>query len=1274
MKLLSNHLWTMLLLSGLMLSSCLDEDYYLNQIKNKYQHDWVKLFGTMDPNQDWSMAHHVTATFDLTHEAEGEQLVRIFTDHPLHKGCKLLAQTTINGTGTVSFDILKGSKDAYVRVTDADNHITFEGYFQIERDGMTVNSRTIGNRLLSRAINDGRSWQEDKKTAPVGTVKRDGNNEMDELYGTASGNIDLGNVHYFDHYNHSGHVTLEFANSFYPIIHDANNGNAIFEEGKDNRDISTDGVEYVTTGDTEITLTYAFGATGFYNCFGYFYWNPSAGQTYTNAHKIILMNDARPQNNLRYSTDGQKTWSEASTFASGSGLGNLILHGEDRYIENPTDEDKADAITPTHVVGTQYRLVYYGDDYSHEASYIFPEGTHIGFFIYTNYWEIGNTTDDDDNNNGRFAYDTSYSPLTASTDQYRKNIVYSIPAYNQEIKEYYNYRVNTNSEVVNTNRGEISAVTYRYHNQIILGFEDGTDKDMNDILLLVDANVQTNEGEIEDIEGLSWIIACEDLGSTGDYDFNDAVFLVTHIGGESKLTVTPLAAGGTLPLEVLYNDRNISDYANQGSIDFHKSINNSANALSSGLWKQINVDGGTVTPGNSITIQENVNPNYSINEIMNYFKVKVDKGYGNSIYITKNEYENTEDRVKAPQMIILPGSWNWPKEAVIITQGYPDFSNWNSNSDANLRWYTNPKAEHLVSYSNIESGGGGNTSDTPSEEEQYKPKTIEVRVKDVNGNTQTHTLSTYEHGTYHNEVIDLKASWFSNQGNTITVVLKDNSLPVSAGLGDNISLGNSDGGSLEGEVTYAEWQSAVIGDKIPFRFWCDASEVSYIEIKPTDYLIFDDYENGQKYAAWGNLENSTTGSASYHEIIDYEGSKVLHYHNDTDLGQGQAYLCEIVYTGLDGKITNGKTYMLSMRIKGSNYGSFSGGFRTSDSQGTGQLDVSVTTEWQTVMIPITCTGDGTVRMLFDLGRYAGDIWFDDLQLEELGTETTILTQDNHSGLSSWGNNSTRNNINLLTITNTNKNQANQYWQSQIEFQTGLTFRKGENYVLKMKIKGTEQGTISSLLQNGDIPASNRPTIDITGNDWQIIEKTLEFKSNEVTEANLLMFDIGNYKGDLEIERIQLTLPGGSTSIVNRQEVNWTIRQSQESPRVGNANPYLQIYNPSFTGIGDVQFRYRAANNFVKEQFYKLTLRIKGDNNGSIQTFLQRIVGEGNNAKYTDASEQKTITVSNGDYQTVTVYFKTKDMDMNGAKYLLFSIGTYVGNIYIDDLKLSTFTK
>ena len=117
---------------------------------------------------------------------------------------------------------------------------------------------------------------------------------------------------------------------------------------------------------------------------------------------------------------------------------------------------------------------------------------------------------------------------------------------------------------------------------------------------------------------------------------------------------------------------------------------------------------------------------------------------------------------------------------------------------------------------------------------------------------------------------------------------------------------------------------------------------------------------------------------------------------------------------------------------------------------------------------------------------------------------------------------------------------------------------------------------------------------------------------------------------------------------------------------------LRFYNPSSANAGSVQMRYQAANNFVKNQYSKLTLSIRGDKAGSIQTFLQRIVGSGNNA-YSDASDLKTISVGNGDFQTVTVYLKTRDMDMNGAKYLLFNMGEFVGSVYIKDLVLTTFT-
>lgn len=1264
------------------ITSCLDDDYYFEQAKKYYNKQWLKLIGPIPVEHDWSVAQQINATFDLTQEAEGEQLVCIYTHHPLDKNCRLLARTTINGTGEVKFDMLKNHKDVYVRVTNTHQEITFEGYFMLEGTNLAVTPQTIATRLLSRLINDERAWAENC-TIELADARRDGLNEYRELNGSIDEPVDMMHLHYFEHNKHTERVCLNFRDSIYPIIHDANDQTAIFKESRDNRAMATQGVEYVTQSPTEIELTYIFGATGFYNSFGYFYWNPNDPETYKNAHKIVLMNDARPQNNIRYSLNGETSWDEATTFSRGSGFSDLIVSGD----ENPYDEvEGSDPITPTHIVGTKYKLVYYGEDYAQEPTYTFPEGTHIGFFIYNNYVK---------KSDGQYAYDVTDSPLDMSNnDSYHKNLVFSLPEYNADIKEYYNYRIleEKKDTVTGVNGiGEVSAVTYNYKGHTILGFEDGIDKDMNDILLMVDADVRTDQGVIEDIEEESFIIACEDLGNTGDYDFNDVVFKVSHVGGSDKLNIIPLASGGTLPVELHYKDLNDSisnictfrPNATESDDDFHKLIDPNATMKENSFnpYKPLNVrKGQDIIPGDTITITVPID--YTINK--NQFIVEVKKGYGTSLYIEKGSIyieENMKDSAhnKAPQMMILPGNWNWPTEGTLILDAYPDFGGWTRNEEASAFWYNNRETEYLVDYTSTEGEGedtpGGGEGGQEPDEPDYTP--VDIPVTGINN--QQITLSTQKHATHYNEVIYIPENYFSPQGSVITIVAKQGvNQTVSAGINNTYSLGISDNGTLVGSISANELRNYVTNDTVPLHFWCDAANIASITIAPMDYLVYDDYENGQKYAAWGNLENATPGSASYLEIIEnYEGTNnnVLHYHNNKDLGVGNAYLCELVYGNLDNKITNGKTYMLSLRIKGSaTTGSFSGGFRTSDSQGTGQLDVSVTTEWQTIEVPITCTGNGTVRMLFDLGRYAGDIWFDDLQLEELGTETTILTQDNHSGLSSWGNNSTLNNINLLTITNTNKNQADEFWQSQIEFQTGLTFRKGENYVLKMKIKGTEQGTISSLLQNGDIPASNRPTIDITGNDWQIIEKTLEFQSDQVTEANLLMFDIGYYKGDLEIERIQLTLPGGSTSIVNRQEVNWTIRQSQESPRVGNANPYLQIYNPSSTGIGDVQFRYRAANNFVKEQFYKLTLRIKGDNNGSIQTFLQRIVGEGNNAKYDDASEQKTITVSNGDYQTVTVYFKTKDMDMNGAKYLLFSIGTYVGNIYIDDLKLSTFTK
>lgn len=104
--------------------------------------------------------------------------------------------------------------------------------------------------------------------------------------------------------------------------------------------------------------------------------------------------------------------------------------------------------------------------------------------------------------------------------------------------------------------------------------ERSSDRDVNDLIFLlkgyeeIDGDKTIKPKEEVNEEGFYWIWALEDLGSTGDFDFNDLVMrisdiavttTITNAGGvegatEEKvvreLRFRPLAAGGTLPVHV----------------------------------------------------------------------------------------------------------------------------------------------------------------------------------------------------------------------------------------------------------------------------------------------------------------------------------------------------------------------------------------------------------------------------------------------------------------------------------------------------------------------------------------------------------------------------------------------------------------------------------------------------------------------------------------------------------------------------------------------------
>ncbi len=243
-----------------------------------------------------------------------------------------------------------------------------------------------------------------------------------------------------------------------------------------------------------------------------------------------------------------------------------------------------------------------------------------------------------------------------------------------------------------------------------LSFEDGdiimdggnysrtsNDFDMQDIVFLID-NVAPHE--VIDKETpytpdvpYEWVIATEDLGTLDDFDFNDVVFGVSNPvteNGKTTVTIHALAAGGTLPIYLLYNDEIIKpEGTNDG--EFHSWFSGNHSSDTPINVKSIREEGIKYT----LTVDEN----FSISCCqgvkdgnMGGFKVRVVKSNGEVTEILPPFIpENGQGEQEAPQMICVPNTWLWPTERTHILSPYPRFKDWTNNQDANHDWHENPQ-------------------------------------------------------------------------------------------------------------------------------------------------------------------------------------------------------------------------------------------------------------------------------------------------------------------------------------------------------------------------------------------------------------------------------------------------------------------------------------------------------------------------------------------------------------------------------------------------------
>lgn len=176
-------------------------------------------------------------------------------------------------------------------------------------------------------------------------------------------------------------------------------------------------------------------------------------------------------------------------------------------------------------------------------------------------------------------------------------------------------------------------------------------------------------------EPQTFIFACEDLGTSDDFDFNDVVFSVSHVAGETKAVVTVLAAGGTLDAYIVYDNSELGEVHSMLGAEAGMMTNTSEKGIThTHAGKEISVAGDWTLASNSYK-----------------FRVRVVNLEGNSSH---SEYVEAPKEGEAPQMIILPSEWEWPTERTNIKDAYPDFIKW--TKDATISDWNTKKVESLV--------------------------------------------------------------------------------------------------------------------------------------------------------------------------------------------------------------------------------------------------------------------------------------------------------------------------------------------------------------------------------------------------------------------------------------------------------------------------------------------------------------------------------------------------------------------------------------------------
>lgn len=724
------------------LSSCADS--WEEMRKEKYEKEWVKTFGEVDPNHTWNLATQVTADLAIKEDALTEYTFKVYTSDPIWgTDAKLLAKATVKtdeigyAETQIKFDAPSSQERYYITRTDSHGRRLLKvSDIENKKIGVKFGITNAGSRGLHEEESFDSLKIENPYTEDIirgylenakGINERDGSQWNVGLIGdivktTANGDLPIGDGFAYkgdennpDKYifiiNHN--VTIASSNNSNDKM-DITGLNIIINKGASltiNRELylNKNARIYIMEGGTLnayagthpgdgeqatmktpsiniwndnsllynagiINMDYMLIQSGtFYNAESGVLPgtgdssenNPQSHISFSVNQSGILTNFGKIKVNRIYGNANHSTFASAATATQNGTINNgcyidvkerfcirdlnlatnSAIESESMAINSVTL--RASSILRTDKFGAQNATwQFVGDSTigralisSKEVDYIHSGGVTINGPIYfeaNNYSEAGINNGDGGYNNYQRAIENAYSKNNTTGAGFGK--VGSAPFliipdgfYDEE-------------------HDDISKADCVGHGNIPKEFEDIVDK------------------------SIEWVVAFEDLGSTGDYDFNDAVLGISHDKEKNLINVTPLAAGGTIHAEIFYNDKNLGEIHNLLGSDATNAPINVNNRGSEGTKTEIPVE-----------------ENFTITKDWTKFSIKVN-GKSGTVY----EINPNKEAGDAPQAICMPAPWFWAKEGINIHDAYIQFGGWVTDQETNQKWHQNPTREKIA--------------------------------------------------------------------------------------------------------------------------------------------------------------------------------------------------------------------------------------------------------------------------------------------------------------------------------------------------------------------------------------------------------------------------------------------------------------------------------------------------------------------------------------------------------------------------------------------------